>query len=111
MTIQPTEYVRPDWRQVNINLLADKLYAAYHESAFHDVPMQLHGKSTITVADWERVAEAAVDELIDRPEREFQAQLATVLGREAEEDAERHDSVAAREWREATASDWLPEHA
>ena len=88
--------VRPGWRQVNVNLLAEKLYAAYHESAFHDVPLQLAGTSSITVADWERVAEAAVDELIDRPEREFQAQI---------------DAVLKSGWQPATASDWLPEHA
>jgi hypothetical protein len=87
---------RPDWRTVNVSLLAEKLYAAYHESQFHDVPLQLSVTSSITVADWERVAEAAVDELIDRPEREFQAQV---------------DKVLATEWQPATAGDWLPEHA
>ena len=87
---------RPDWRRVNVNLLAEKLYAAYHESQFHDVPLQLAGTSSITVADWERVAEAAVDELIDRPEREFQAQV---------------DAVLKAEWQPVSKDDWLPEHA
>lgn len=94
-----TTDTRPDWRTVNVSLLAEKLYAAYHESQFHDVPLQLAGTSSITVADWERVAEAAVDELIDRPEREFQAQCDAVLNR----------PVAP--WRPASAGDWLPEHA
>lgn len=91
-----TTEARPDWRTVNVNLLAEKLYAAYHASQFHDVPLQLAGTSSITVADWERVAEAAVDELIDRPEREFQAQCKAALG---------------TEWQPASPGDWLPEHA
>ena len=99
MTI--TAETRPDWRTVNVNLLAEKLYAAYHESQFHDVPLRLQGKSSVTVADWERVAEAAVDELIDRPEREFQAQCDAVLARPAH----------VGSWSPATADDWLPEHA
>jgi len=36
---------------------------------------------------WATLAEAAVDELIDRPEREFQAQLAAVVARNEEADS------------------------
>ena len=49
---------------------------------------------------WHALAEAAVDELIDRPEREFQAQLAAIVARNAE-----GDSMGS--WAPATASGWL----
>jgi len=97
-------YVRPDWRQVNIALLAGKLYAAYMHSDFHNVELQLDKNPQHIVEAWQRVAEAAVDELIDKPDREFQAQLEAVLNKPEVE------SKAAREWREASADDWLPEH-
>lgn len=100
MTIQPTE-TRPDWRQVNIDKLAQRLYAAYWRSDLHDVELTLPDRSRAAKEKWQRVAEAAVDLLIDEPEREFQAQLEAILGDEVTE------SEAAREWREAKASDWI----
>lgn len=150
---------RPDWRQVNIRLLAGKLYAARMHSNFHNVDLTLEREPQHVIEAWERVAEAAVDELLDRPDREFQAQLDALLASEAPRlsdlrmprevivradlissggvvlknrygitghvdpslatDADlalldgeciwdsRHDSPAAREWREAKAGDWL----
>lgn len=106
MTIEATE-ARPDWRQVNIFLLASKLYAAHAASNFHNVELALDRNPQHIVDAWMRAAEAAVDELIDKPDREFQAQLEALLASETADDAERHDSKAAREWREAKASDWL----
>ena len=49
---------------------------------------------------WATLAEAAVDELIDRPEREFQAQLEAIVARNAE-----GDSMGS--WAPATAEGWL----
>lgn len=103
MTIQPTEYVRPEWREVNVDKLAQRLYAEHWRSEYHDVEMILAHRGQPTIDKWTRIAEAAIDLLIDEPEREFEAQMAAVLGREVIE------SKAASEWREATASDWLPE--
>lgn len=91
MTVQPIEYERPTWRDVSIDLLAGKLRQAFMAAPIGEL--------------WTTMAEAAVDMLIDEPEREFQSQLQAVLGEEVTE------SRAAREWREAKASDWLPEHA
>lgn len=101
MSSQATE-ARPDWRQVNIRLLAGKLYAAHAASNLHNVEFTLDRCSPYIIEAWERAAEAAVDELIDGPNREFQAQLDAVLL--SEEPAE---SPAASEWRAATAGDWL----
>ncbi|MBT2587914.1 hypothetical protein [Arthrobacter sp. ISL-95] len=95
-------YVRPDWRQVNIALLAGKLYAAFNGSYFHDVKLRLENNPRHVIEAWEHAAAAAVHELIDKPDREFQAQLEAVLN--ADSVAE---PTAAREWREAKASDWL----
>jgi len=100
MTIQPTE-TRADWREVMLSKLAQRLYAAYWHSDLHDVELTLPDRSRAAREKWQRVAEAAVDLLIDEPEREFQAQLQAVLGNEVTE------SKAAREWREAKASDWI----
>ena len=98
-----TEYERPTWRDVNIDKLAQRLYAEHWRSDFHSVEMSLAHRGQATQDKWRRIAEAAVDLLIDEPEREFEAQLASVLGSEVTE------SKAASEWREATASDWMPE--
>ena len=102
MTIQPTE-TRAEWREVMLDKLAQRLYAEHWRSQYHDVEMSLAHRGQPTQDKWRRIAEAAVDLLIDEPERDFQAQLQAVLGEEVAE------SKAAREWREATASDWLPE--
>jgi hypothetical protein len=82
MTIEATE-ARPDWRQVNIHLLAGKLYAAHAASNLHNVEFTLDRCSPHIIEAWERAAEAAVQELIDRPNREFQAQLDALLTTEA----------------------------
>lgn len=103
MTIQPTEYMRPEWRDVNVAKLAQRLYAEHWRSDFHDVELSLAHRGQPTIDKWTRIAEAAIDMLIDQPERDFEAQLLSVLGTEVTE------SKAASEWREATASDWLPE--
>lgn len=108
MTIQPTEYERPTWRQVNVDKLAQRLYAAYWKSDLHGVELTLPDRCEATREKWQRVAEAAVDLLIDEPEKEFQAQLEAILGAEVT-DPQDTGSQAAREWREASASDWLPE--
>ena len=112
MTVQPIEYERPTWRDVNISKLAGRLYAAHMQSNFHDAEMALDSNSQIVVEAWWRAAEAAVDMLIDEPEREFQAQLQAVLNASESVPGSRSlESKAAREWREAKANDWLPEHA
>jgi hypothetical protein len=108
VTIQPTEYERPTWRQVNIDKLAQRLYAEHWRSQYHDVELILAHRGQPTIDKWTRVAEAAVDLLIDEPEREFEAQLADVLGI-GNRSPEVTESTAASEWREATASDWMPE--
>lgn len=104
MTVKATE-ARPDWRQVNIFLLASKLYAAHAASNFHNVELSLDRNPQHIVEAWMRAAEEAVDELIDKPDREFQAQLEAVLA-----GSRPVESTAAREWREASVNDWLPEH-
>jgi hypothetical protein len=82
---------RPEWRDVNVALLADRLRNTYNNRPPNsDV--------------WNLVAEAAVDELIDRPEREFQKQLDAVL---TSSGPTRHVGT----WSPATVDDWLPEHA
>ena len=98
---------RPDWRQVNIRLLAAKLYAAHAASDLHNVEFTLDRCSPYIIEAWERAAEAAVDELIDKPNRKFQAQLDALLASDVVEDEWRHDSPPASEWRAATAKDWL----
>ena len=87
MTIQPVEYERPTWRDVNIDLLAEKLRQAWLAAPIGEL--------------WATLAEAAVDMIVDEPEREFWRQLQAVLGNEVTE------SEAAREWREAKASGWI----
>lgn len=101
MTIEAAE-ARPDWRQVNMRLLAGKLYAARMHSNFHNVDLTLEREPQHVIEAWERVAEAAVDELIDRPDREFQAQLDALLA-----SSKPVKPPAASEWRAATAGDWL----
>lgn len=101
MTIEATE-TRPTWRDVQVDKLAQRLYAEHWRSDFHSFDMLLAHRGQPTIDKWTRVANAAIDLLIDEPEREFEAQMAAVLGSEVAE------SVVAREWREATASDWLP---
>lgn len=75
------------YRDATINLLAIKLAATHLPSAEDDI-------------NWTAVAEAAVDELIDRPEREFKQQLAAVVASNEE-----RDSMGS--WAPATASGWL----
>ena len=87
MTIQPTEYVRPTWREVNIELLAERLRQAC-----------LNWDGTGNA--WAALAEAAVEMIVDEPEREFHASMQAVLNPVTE-------SSAAREWREAKAGDWV----
>lgn len=100
MTTTATE--RPTWREVNIDLLAQKLYTTHTQSLW-GAEFRLATCSPETIASWNAVAEAAVDELIDRPEREFQAQCDAVLA------AEPVRRVGT--WSPAKADDWLPEHA
>lgn len=104
MTIEATDYVRPSWREVNIDLLAQRLYSA-HTNSLWGAEFDLHTTSNETAAAWLAAAEAAVEMIIDEPERQFQAQMQAILNQPVTE------SKAAREWREAKASDWMPEHA
>ena len=92
---------RPDWRQVNISLLAGKLYAAFMHSEFHEIELKLEHEAQHVVEAWYRAAEAAVDELIDKPDREFQAQLDALLA------SSKASQIPAKEWRELSAGDWL----
>ena len=92
---------RPEWRDVNIDLLAEKLKMARGYDPSH--------------IDWTAVAEAAVDELIDRPEREFQAQLSEVLKgdtvrMELPDGTLVADTVQAIAWIERTGSEPRPAH-
>lgn len=105
MTAQATEYVRPEWREVNIDLLAEKLYAAHTRMQWGE-PFKLENAAWNTIRDWTAVAEAAVDELIDRPERAFQAQVDALLALD-----EHPETSVDRQWSEAKASDWLPGHS
>ena len=99
MTIE-AEYVRPSWRQVNISLLAQRMYTANTMSR-HGAEFELSTTSPENVASWLASAEAAVEMIVDEPEKEFQQSLAAVLKAPVTE------SQAAREWREASAGDWL----
>lgn len=109
MTIQPTEYERPTWRNVNIDLLAQRMYSAYMQSNFHDAEVSLENNSRLIVKAWWRAAEAAVEMIVDEPEKEFQRQIDRVLSGEPNEllTLQPLESKAAREWREAKASDWI----
>lgn len=100
MTTQPIEYERPTWREVNIDLLAVKMYGA-HTASLWGVELQLGTATPENQSAWLAAAEAAVDELIDRPERDFQAQCDAVLNRPAH----------VGSWSPVAADDWLPEHA
>jgi hypothetical protein len=101
MTIEAA-YERPTWRQVNIDRLAQRLYAA-HTKSLWGYEFDLHAESNESAAGWLAAAEAAVEMIVDEPEKEFQQSLAAVLNKPATE------SQAAREWREASAGDWMPE--
>lgn len=94
MTIQPTE-TQATYRDAMIDKLAQKLYAAHggHNERYMAANWPMISLSY--GSDWIRAAEAAVDELIDRPEREFQSRLAEVL------------TLPAQQWQVATADDWL----
>ncbi len=96
---------RPTWREVNIDLLAKKMFGAHgnHNDAYMDANWPMISLSS--GIDWTRAAEAAVDELIDRPEREFLAQCDAIIAA---------DGVWQRRvgsWSPVAADDWLPEHA
>lgn len=98
MTIQPTD--RPTWREVNIDKLAQLLYSA-HTTIIWGIDSQLATASPENQAAWNAAAEAAVDELIDRPEREFQAQCEAVLA------PMRIEPAHVGSWSPAAAGDWL----
>jgi len=100
MTIQPTEYERPTWREVNIDLLAQRMYDAHTMSTW-GATFDLDTTSPELTAAWYAAAEAAVEMIVDEPEKEFHASLQAVLNTPVTE------SKAAREWREAKASDWI----
>lgn len=97
----PNPGVRPSYRDMQISALAQRLYAAYNRSELHAVEFQLSGQHWTVIDMWKRVAEAAVDELIDRPEREFQAQLDAILASDGPT-VKRVDA-----WTPATAEGWL----
>ncbi len=106
MTTQPIEYVRPTWREVNIDLLAKKMFGAHgnHNDAYMDANWPMISLSS--GRDWARAAKAAVDELIDRPEREFQAQIDKVLSGEPNEILTLQQPHVGS-WSPAAAGDWL----
>jgi len=83
---------------MQIEALAQSLYAAYWRITAEQAAPYLAERCVARM--WERVAEAAVDELIDRPEREFKQQLAAIVARN-----EGRDSVGS--WAPATAEGWL----
>jgi len=91
--------VEPTYRDVSIDLLLSKLYAAYWNTDESAADKYLAATPGL-VRMWRRVAEAAVDELIDRPEREFKQQLAAIVARNEE-----RDSVGS--WAPATAEGWM----
>jgi hypothetical protein len=91
--------VRPSYRDMQITALAQRLYTANTMSR-HGAEFELGTTSSENAAAWYASAEAAVDELIDRPEREFKQQLAAVVASNEE-----RDSMGS--WAPATASGWL----
>lgn len=103
MTIQPTEYERPTWREVNIDLLAQRMYHA-HTSSTWGATFDLDTTSPENRAAWTAAAEAAVEMIVDEPEKEFHENLQAILTKFGTPVTE---SKAAREWREAKASDWI----
>jgi hypothetical protein len=79
--------VRPSYRDAMIDNLAEQLRQAWI------APRPAGGL-------WAALAEAAVDELIDRPEREFQQQLAAIVM------ADQHRGHIGT-WQPATVEAWL----
>lgn len=96
MTAEAAE--RPTWRDVNIDKLAERLYAATEANL----------AVLLNENDWLAIAEAAVDELIDRPEREFQARLDAVLA-DYEQNPSDAEWSAAKGWKDVTANG-VPRH-
>jgi len=82
------EEVMSSYREMMIDKLAQQLYTAYTESTWGEgVKFQLDTCAQTTRDAWTACAEAAVDELIDRPEREFQASLAAIIANNHEADS------------------------
>jgi hypothetical protein len=89
-------------------MLAQRLYAAH---GGHDAADVMADWERLDTIPWMRAANESIEMLIDEPEREFQRQLQAVLN--ASESVIKPGSLsleskAAREWREAKASDWMP---
>lgn len=92
--------VRNGYRDMQVTALAQRMYAAYWRIPAADAEIHLPDGDFTETNRWKRVAEAAVDELIDRPEREFQAQLAAIVS------ADQHRTHVGT-WQPATVEAWL----